>query len=349
MTNVKEDAPIRGAILFTANEIDEQFDFWRLTRDFDAVMEAPDDRVILGDSAAELKQLISDRYLCDAECTRIEDSSDDVDVIAEREPDTGYGRRRRQRYRSYGRYDHSVKGWKILPHVKVTEPTSRDQLQLLSGAHGYLLIEDCEFHRMGGETRFRADGFVTAQQCGHVRLKWNPANAIRQNQRQRVREIVFRLAPELPQEIVNKLGECVNPNNWPSEHPWKYTVYGPKGENAGWNHFKPYKYSTDEILTYVSLTRKLWPGNTPWRSGPFTGAIEEAVQHVHGLRTSTREHDQKLARWITREAKVAKVEIPRKPQLPKKPNKKRLRTCPRNSPQIKSTPPAPVSAVPCLT
>jgi hypothetical protein len=341
MTNVKEDKQIFGAILLTKSDTGENFDFWRLSRDFDEVMEADNDKVILADNVEDVMQQLYSRYLCDPECTWIQASTENFKAIAEKTDHCG--RRRRLYHRTYG--DDSVKGWKVLPHIKVTEPESRDQLQLLSQAHGYLLLEDCHFYELGGERVFREDGFVTAQQCDHIRVRWNPVNAIRQEHRKKVREIEDRLAPKLPQEILNKLGECVNPNNWPASHPWCHEVYGPKGEHTGWNNYKEYNYNANEILRYITLTRKLWPKDHSWRYSYHIGsALEAAVQHVHGLRASTDQWNQKLARWITREARVAKVEIPRKPQLPKKPNKKRRRTC---SQKIKSPPPVPTSELLC--
>ena len=356
MTNTKKDGPVRGAILFTASEIGEDFDFWRISRDFEEVMAAPNDRLILCDNTGdderdieELEQKISDRYVCEEGCTKVERSQTQVSVIAEREPepDHGYHHRRRRR-RSYCYQAYNLQGWKVLPHIKVAAPENHDQLQLLSQTHGYLLIDEDEFYHLGGETRFRADGFVTAKQCGHIRIKWNPVNSIRQEHRKQVREIESRLAPELPQGILNLLGECVTPNNWPGSHPWAHEVFGPRGKCSGYDRNEAYNYNANEILRYIQLTRKLWPKDYSWRYRHNLGSVlEAAVQHIHGLRASTDQWNLKLAKWITREARVAKVEIPRKPQLPRKPNKKRKRTCQRNSPQIKSPPPSPTSEMLC--
>ncbi|MFI5379021.1 MAG: hypothetical protein ACHRHE_06985 [Tepidisphaerales bacterium] len=178
MTSVTSDDTIRGAVLFTASEIDEKFDFWRLA-DFDEVMAADNDKVVFGDSVEEIGQQIAGRYLCEAGCTRLQGTSEDFKAIDE-ESDNGYGlRRRRRRHRSYDRYDDSVKGWKVLPYLKITEPQNRDQLKVLSQTHGYLLIDSDGFHHLGGEQGLRAEGFVTAGECGHFRIRWNPTNAIR--------------------------------------------------------------------------------------------------------------------------------------------------------------------------
>lgn len=346
MQSMTNTPAICAAVLFRAgeNHADEN-DIWAKCKKATDVIDLPDDRVLIADNWEEIETRILEMHPAAPGCTFVEyHHSHDIRFPYPKE----------KNWRRRNDYDHRyVDGWMISKYPIFTgDPDTRAELFTACNDHGCVLISTHAFRNLGGSEAFQQDGFTVTTSHGHIKLRWNNKNAALQLWRKKLAETQKLLVDELPGDIFHRLGECVNPKNWPSDHPYANIVqadkdYSPpetpeqarKRRHGGWQyrHHEPNHYQAWHILTFVKLSKKLWPGHHPWREHgnydySFKKVMEKAVLYIHGLRTSSNEKTRELAKWLTNEARALKIKIPPKPELPAKPSfrskkKRRNKAC----------------------
>src|ERR1035437_7242115 len=162
-----------------------------------------------------------------------------------------------------------------------------------------------------------ATGISPVPGCfGNIKVRWNPKAVKLREWRKQVQEIQKLHTASFEGHILTAIAKCVAPNNWPSTMPFSAVL----GSTECGGH-------PSCIFNCIELARRLKPGSNPWRTGTgYSGSstivtgIEAAKPYIRYIIQNGEGDDQKkLARWLLREAKALKIDIPPIPVIPPKP------------------------------
>jgi len=300
-----------GAVLERAEESERDFDVWVITTDFDTIIKAPDSDVILcaeDDNDKEtLERLVMGKHESPVGCTVLDPYETD---------DFSYRRRGRRHHRD------AVKGWRVLRWPLVLDehddPISVTRVRSLCAEYGTILVDGPGMSKLraeaGGEIELRTYGFVITSSGDFYKFRWNALSAAMQDWRKTSKSTSTRLVAFFTEKALAQVGHCVNPTNWPHEHPYAnmlsgredYGFYGRKVDRYGnqvrrgsSGHRTEYsKYKIDEILQFIALNKKLCPKLKPWleiktyNNGGYDKslavALEECFENIHAVEERCR-------------------------------------------------------------
>src|ERR1035437_10046437 len=153
-----------------------------------------------------------------------------------------------------------------------------------------------------------ATGISPVPGCfGNIKLRWNPKAVKLREWRKQVQEIQKLHTASFEGHILTAIAKCVAPDNWPSTMPFSNVL----GSTECGGH-------PSCILKCIDLARRLKPGSNPGRTGTgysnsvtITYGIETAKPYIrYIIKHGEDDNQKKLARWLLREARVKKIEIP---------------------------------------
>jgi len=332
-----------GAVLQHAEDSDRDFDVWVITTDFDTIIKAPDSDVVLCEEDSSdketLERLVSGRHVAPLGCT----------VLDEYETQGSRSRRRHMYRDSF----EAVRGWRVLRHPLVLDehddPISVARVRGLCVEHGTVLVDGSGISKLRNELRpsssaatyettdeaLRAIGFVITSSGDFYKIRWNALSAAMQDWRKTSKSTSTRLVPHFTEKALAQVGYCVNPTNWPHEHPYAGMLsgredygfngrsvdrYGNQVRRGSKGHRTEYStYKIDEILKFIALNKKLCPKLKPWLDvkcsdyghGRYTekpslvAALEECFQNIHAV----EERCQKQRIVSKKEAQAAEVTL----------------------------------------
>lgn len=324
VTPVTQETKVRhAAVLWRGgHKINETFDFWHYTTDVKVMLKVDESRLIMADSQQELANMLDARYPTIPGCTLIDPYVGPLHIfIGEQKPGEHNWDYRRRRHGSYDRYT-KYKGWVVLNTPHREEVVDRDHLRDLLVEHKVLLLSASQVEDLGGEARLMNEGFSPVPGgFGFSKIRWNPKAAGLRKWRAQVKAVEGLQIDQFNSDILNGLGTCTNPENWPSDIPFSHDIVS---SHAGGG------YTAQHILNLIALARRLRPGSTPWRSPNRGTSIREVIARAlpyirYIIKNGHYDSDKKLAKWLLREAKVAKLTVPPAPVIPPEPFKKKRR------------------------
>jgi hypothetical protein len=210
-------------------------------------------------------------------------------------------------------------------------------LQGACAMHGKVLVGSEMFNQMGGAKAFHDRGFlVQARNSRHAHLVgFNPRCVALRDWKGKVDSIRVFLQPELPPELTIELHEAVKPDNYPEKHPYagklsseesvtQSQLDGDSRWGRRWRKSKDCNLDTapETILRCVGIADRLsgrryrhpWRRNSSWKP-----LLRQVVQYIHGLEDAKDGNWPRLAKWIRRQARAARVRIPPRKKVPTKP------------------------------
>jgi hypothetical protein len=310
-----------GAVLQRAEDFDRNFDIWVITTDFNTIIKAPDSDVVLCPESESdrvtLKRLVMRRHESPVGCTML------------------------GAYQMVRRHD-AVDGWRVLrwPLVldEYDDPISVTRVRILCAEHGTVLVDASGMRKLqieaGGERALRTYGFAVTSSGDFYKFRWSTWSAAMQDWRQENKTNVARLVPCFTEKALSQVGYCVNPTNWPHNHPYRNIL------SCG----QASPYTIDEILQLVALNKKLCPKLKPWleireyRNGGYEKrlalALEECFQNIHAVEDHCRKQRDlaeagmtlttlRFCRWLRAQARALNVKLPKPVKLSPKPTKKK--------------------------
>jgi hypothetical protein len=212
-----------------------------------------------------------------------------------------------------------------------------DALHSACAIHGRVLVGSSIFDEMGGLTGLHDRGFMaqTRNSRSAFLVRFNPKAVVLKDWRSKVASVRVFLQPELPPELTIELFDAVIPDNYPDSHPYagklsseEFVTESQRDAGSRWGRRgrsskdRNLEEAPDVILRYAWIAKRLSHGRQrhPWRSGKaWKSVLRQAVQYLHGLEGGKTGSWPKLARWLRRESRAARLRIPPRKKLPPKP------------------------------
>jgi hypothetical protein len=303
-----------------------EFDFWRLETDFDKIIKAPADAVIIGTSRDDLEAQLDSRYASSEGFCMI--------LFGNMEIPTSIRKGWRQ-----NRYETAhLTGWRVLEYPLVTkvQVETIEQLQTISMTHNAVWIDRDLFRQYD----FTNSHFVIKDRIGdnwrndYVLIRFNPRHYQLRKWREEKARVEAYLTGEYPTELLIKLDGCLNPANWPSNHPFSAVIV-----SSGC-------HSIERLLNLIRFNIVVGPRSKFWRNSAthvnqyncnssFASILESLLIYHHSVLDKAREKLRnreldiykrrsarlaiKFTNWLLDEAKAMKIKIPDRPVVPPKP------------------------------
>ena len=306
-TNIKargHDHLIVGAYLVKAKTFNET-DTWHACHETDELLKRNPQEVIYGGSLAEIESELWKRHPVEGEeCTLITSRHEGL--------------------------------WEIerVPRLLHTDFAA---LHGACAAHGRVLVGSNLFDEMGGRAGLHGRGFLVEARNSRraVLVRFNPKAVVLGDWRSKVASACVFLQPELPPELTIELFNAVIPDNYPEGHPYfgklsseEFVTESQRDAGSRWVRRgrglkdRNLEEAPNVILRYVWIADRLSNRRRryPWRSGkPWKHLLRRVIQYIHGLEGGDVGSWPKLARWLRRESRAARLRIPPRKKLPPKP------------------------------
>jgi hypothetical protein len=309
-----------------ARDILETFDFWALTTDIQKIAHAPLHKLVIADSEKEIEQRLAERY----------EAPHGFTMLHREEREVRQGRQEIKTWRGTRSefLRREVDGWRVLTApMFMGRLNSEQHLLSLCIQHRQFIIDAASVEALGGAKYLESRSYVVtgAGSEGIYRIRWNPLLWQQREYRAEKATAEKRLRDTLPNHLLNDFGDCLNPSHWPNRHPFHGMFDGIKGalRGSGWHSTwrEQAQYGIDKVAAYIRANLRLTPHLRPWRSyrgrrgdcqenRTYRRILQEALDHVHGIRRNKSKDYRLLRRWLLAEARAMRLAIPLPPRMP---------------------------------
>ena len=327
-----------------ARDIQETYDFWALTTDIHAIAHAPVHKLVIADTEEEIEERLASRY----------EAPEGFTMLHREEREVRQSREETKSWRGSHRFEYkklNADGWRVLTTPMLMDSVnSENHLLSLCIQHRQFIIDASSVQSLGGAKHLEARSYIVsgAGSEGIHRIRWNPLLWQQREHRARKATAENRLRDTLPNHLLNDLGNSLNPSNWPNGHPLYGMFDGIKGaqRGGGWHSVwrEQPEYGIHKIIAYIRANLRLTPHLRPWRAyqtsrhgrqenRTYRQILQDALDHVHGIRRNKSKEYRFLTRWLLAEAKAVGLAMPLPPQMPREGKTRKVRQCPTNEVQ----------------